>query len=267
VRTITPLSVRQGLRRFIYKIKNGPPLSPTLENLRGNTSYFARKYGLNQTKYFENIEAYNADRNLLNDLRPTHQPLARCPSPARFGGSSWANANPEDLLSVNSLTHIAAMDFLLSEVSKDALILDIGCGMGHFFVHLHRFGYAHLTGVDDSAFQPGIIESARDFLNWYETPASLLDFCNIGFHGHYKSHQLYGLFDVVTLFGLRGFCLYELAYDLLRQGGYFIQETNETALGVYSTDFKLVATYPRYGRSNRYPYSTAIYQKLSTSED
>ena len=38
---------------------------------------------------------------------------------------------------------------------REARILELGCGGGHFLYFLHRMGYAHLTGVDASPEQVG----------------------------------------------------------------------------------------------------------------
>jgi SAM-dependent methyltransferase len=261
VRAATPLRARQAVRKRIHVARHGAPHAPTLGNLETNTSYFARKYELNQTNYLEHIQAYHTERRVLGEDHTPGDGLARRVSLTLSDGSVWAGSTVDDLVAHNSLVHLAAMEFLLSEISKHARIIDIGCGMGHLFLHLYRLGYRDLMGVDESSFQPGVVDCAREFLAWYHTPVALLDVPNVGFHGHYKAKGLFGLFDVVTLFGMRGYCLYELAFELLKPGGYFIQETIEPTLGVYATDFTIVATYPGYGRRDRKPYTTIVCRK------
>jgi len=197
------LNIVAILRGYYARLKFRNLLkSPALENLVSNTSYFTRINGLSQALYFETITDY-AQNGIFRKER---------------------GFDKEYL----PLWHLAAIDFLKTNVPRDAAILDICCGMGHFFVFLAQEGFHNFSGLDNSLFQPRIIKAAKDFLRHYSVSPRFYDF-DVSYPGYY--HHLKENFDVVTYFGVGYHYLFGISYDLLKPGGYFIYDTFEKAWG------------------------------------
>jgi cyclopropane fatty-acyl-phospholipid synthase-like methyltransferase len=86
----------------------------------------------------------------------------------------FADANLSSLEPVLSAIHLDYVD-LLPE-ARDARILDLGCGMGHFLAYLKSRGYSNFIGVEVGAEQVRfcqqhvtenvvLVEETADFLN------------------------------------------------------------------------------------------------------
>lgn len=209
---------------------------PTLENININTKYFAKVYNLGQTDYFVKIGEYGQDNDFKKKV-----------------------GNKDNYL---PLWHFAALDFLRNNLSKDAEILDICCGMGHFFIFLKELGFSKFTGIDDSIFQPGIIKAAKDFLGHYKIKNELYDF-NVSYIENYKKLKEKS-FEVITHFGVGTYNLFSIVFHLLRNGGYFILETIEEDAGVWKDKFEVVKLYEGYGRIPLcgHKHNTIIFKKI-----
>ena len=230
------------LKGHYARIKyRGLKKAPTLENLVSNTKYFTRIYGLRQQKYNEGIYNYSQNRDSVNDeyfLFKEYLPL-------------W---------------HVAAIDFLKNNLPKDAELLDICCGLGHFFIFLKELGFHKFTGVDDSIFQPFIIKAAKSFLSYYKIECHLYDF-NVSSPSKY-GELFKDKFDVVTYFNVGSHYLFEIAYNILKPNGYFILETVEQSWqGVWTEEFELAGLYEGFGRSKGntdksiHQYNTMVLRK------
>jgi 2-polyprenyl-3-methyl-5-hydroxy-6-metoxy-1,4-benzoquinol methylase len=101
--------------------------------------------------------------------------------------------------------------------SRDANILDIGCGYGFFLDACHRAGYKNLTGVDGIS---QCVTFAKEQLNLRVVNDDIL---------HYLSEIKDGTFDTVTAFDvIEHFSkqevleIFSLVYSKLKKDGLFI---------------------------------------------
>ena len=67
--------------------------------------------------------------------------------------------------------HVDIVDYIRSNVSKEAFFLETGCGIGQTFVVLSRDGYRNFTGVEKDW---STVLAARDFLNSFKVEAEVI---------------------------------------------------------------------------------------------
>jgi SAM-dependent methyltransferase len=238
LRNVLPKRTRYRIRRLISGYRYRQYLrEPLLENIPQNTFAFSFKYLLSMSGYFNDINNWKLDKSHLRaDERM-------------------------------SLQHFAMVDFLRnSPLSSDARFLDVCCGMGHLFLYLKfLLGYSHFVGIDDSSFQPGITDAAKDFLAYYRTQAQIVDVNNVAFPPHYFTPAFSNRFDVFSHFVVDTYYFFPIAYEVLKVGGLYIAELEDIQPGVYSDVFRVLKVYEGYGRvkeSGLHRYHTVVMQKI-----
>lgn len=113
---------------------------------------------------------------------------------------------------------------VFSELSKGALILDAGCGVGYLEFYLLEKGFTNIDAVDISAEQ---IEIAKRYLKQYQLPTDKMKFCCVDIFEHLK--QCFNKYDVITAIDIlehfskdEAFKFLELSYNALKKEGYII---------------------------------------------
>jgi len=216
-----PLVLKRRIRllqaRLTFRKRLG---APSLENVVANGAAISYGYQLWMGNYFENYRTWSQKKTL--------------------------SSNAEGM----SLQHCAMVDFLKNNpLPNDSRFIDVCCGLGHLFVYLKvLLGHSDFTGVEDSSFQPRIMAAAREFLNYYSTPARLVDFCNVAYGPHYSNAGFYGDYDVFSHFGVDTYYFFPIAYRTLKRGGLYIAELEDRSPGVYADCFEVLKVYEGYGR-------------------
>ena len=232
-----------GINRYIHWLFNillyfPKKYEPSLANLKKNTIRICKIYNLDQESYFSSLDNYFQEKDDV----------------AQKISSSGM-----------SLWHYAGTDYLQRNVNKNANILDICCGLGHFFIYLKSIGFTNFTGIDDSNFQPKIVKAANKILRYYSVNANIIDMKGVSYPGHYVKKKLSDKFDVVTHFGVGTYYLYPIVYNVLKDGGFFIIEQEDLDPGIYCDVFKVIKVYENYGRIGQvgiHQYHTVVMQVI-----
>jgi hypothetical protein len=146
-----------------------------------------------------------------------------------------------------SAWHLPLLD-IVSRLPFDSRILELNCGIPVLLCHLHRRGFPHLVGADDSCRRPNIVEAAHAFLAATRTEARIFDLALT--RDSLATEILAGHqpFDLIASFGAADRIWFPLVWDLLNDGGLFTTESYFSDVPrEFRHRFETVESFPELG--------------------
>jgi hypothetical protein len=154
---------------------------------------------------------------------------------------------PVELPDGLSAWHLPLLD-IVSRMPFDSRILELYCGIPLLLCHLHRRGFEHLTGVEDSCRSRGIVEAARAFLTITQTDARLIDVALLPDWPVKEILAGHRPFDLIASFGAADRLWFPLVWELLNDGGLFVAESYFAEVPrEFRHRFETVESYPDLG--------------------